>query len=166
VQTFLPYSDYDQVAQVLDNKRLNKQILESYQILKVLSGQSPTGGWRNHPAVLMWKGHESELYKYAHRMMNEASLRGITITKNYSNLKELEKKCKGMWGKGLPAWFMDNDKLMRVLTTHKVNLFHKDPLYYSSFQPAIFSAYNTPCCEGCKYFWVTHQERNARNKDN
>ena len=100
MQTFLPYSDYDQVAQVLDNKRLNKQILESYQILKVLSGQSPTGGWRNHPAVLMWKGHESELYKYAHRMMNEASLRGITITKNYSNLKELEKKCKGMWGKG------------------------------------------------------------------
>ena len=41
MQTFLPYKDFDQCAETLDNKRLNKQILESYQILKVLSGQSP-----------------------------------------------------------------------------------------------------------------------------
>jgi hypothetical protein len=40
MQTFLPYKDFDQCAETLDNKRLNKQILESYQILKVLSGQS------------------------------------------------------------------------------------------------------------------------------
>jgi len=55
MQTFLPYKNYSQCAEILDNKRLNKQILESYQILKVLSGQSPSGAWRNHPAVLMWK---------------------------------------------------------------------------------------------------------------
>jgi hypothetical protein len=53
MQTFLPYSDYEASAQTLDNKRLNKQILEGYQILKVLSGASPSGAWRNHPAVLM-----------------------------------------------------------------------------------------------------------------
>jgi len=34
MQTFLPYKDYVQCAEILDNKRLNKQILESYQILK------------------------------------------------------------------------------------------------------------------------------------
>jgi len=43
MQTFLPYKDYNQCAEILDNKRLNKQILESYQILKVLSGQSFSG---------------------------------------------------------------------------------------------------------------------------
>jgi hypothetical protein len=32
MQTFLPYKDFDQCAETLDNKRLNKQILESYQI--------------------------------------------------------------------------------------------------------------------------------------
>ena len=42
MQTFLPYSDYEASAQTLDNKRLNKQILEGYQILKVLSGASPS----------------------------------------------------------------------------------------------------------------------------
>ena len=42
MQTFLPYKDFDQCAETLDNKRLNKQILESYQILKVLSNQSPS----------------------------------------------------------------------------------------------------------------------------
>jgi hypothetical protein len=52
MQTFLPYKDFDQCAKTLDNKRLNKQILESYQILKVLSNQSSSGAWRNHPAVL------------------------------------------------------------------------------------------------------------------
>ena len=43
MQTFLPDADYELTAQALDNRRLNKQILEGYQILKVLSGASPSG---------------------------------------------------------------------------------------------------------------------------
>jgi hypothetical protein len=69
MQTFLPYSDYEASAQTLDNKRLNKQILEGYQILKVLSGASPSGAWRNHPAVLMWERSEVELHRYIQHMM-------------------------------------------------------------------------------------------------
>jgi len=53
MQTFLPYPSKRESLDALDNKRLNKQILEGYQILKVLSGASPSGAWRNHPAVLM-----------------------------------------------------------------------------------------------------------------
>lgn len=56
MQTFLPYTNTLDAARALDNKRLNKQILECYQILNVLSGRSKGNGWKNHPAVLMWKG--------------------------------------------------------------------------------------------------------------
>lgn len=164
MQTFLPYSDYEHTAQVLDNKRLNKQILEGYQILNVLSGQSKSGAWRNHPAVLMWKGHEHELNTYLHRMMYEADWRGIKISKNYANIKNLERKFGADWGKGVPKWMLDETKLMRVLTTHKANLFRKDPIAYVRFQNAVSSPYNSPCCDKCQYFWVTHWERdNERN---
>ncbi len=77
MQTFLPHSDYEASAQTLDNKRLNKQILEGYQILKVLSGASESGAWRNHPAVLMWRGFERGLWAYIQAMIAEAKSRGI-----------------------------------------------------------------------------------------
>jgi len=64
MQTFLPYKNYTKSAKALDNKRLNKQILEGYQILKVLSNNDPKAAWRNHPAVKMWRGHENSLWDY------------------------------------------------------------------------------------------------------
>lgn len=159
MQTFLPSSNIVESAKVLDNKRLNKQILEGYQILKVLSGASPSGAWRNHPAVLMWKGHEHALKLYIMAMVHEANFRGIKTENNVANLRELEAQYGHLWGNNMPAWFRDTDKLMRVVTTHKANLFKKDPLFYARFQAALSSPYNTPCCEGCKYYWVTHIER-------
>lgn len=89
MQTFLPSEDYELTAQALDNKRLNKQILEAYQILKVLSGASPSGAWRNHPAVLMWKGSETHLMEYANHMIAEANIRGIKTDKTYQTLTAL-----------------------------------------------------------------------------
>ena len=82
MQTFLPSSNFATAAHMLDSKRLNKQILEGYQILNVLSGQSPTGAWRNHPAVKMWRGHEMTLLKYVSAMIKEAKWRGIKTDKN------------------------------------------------------------------------------------
>ena len=71
MQTFLPYPDKRTSLDVLDNKRLNKQILECYQILNVLSGNSVA--WRNHPAVLMWAGSEQNLWVYTMSMVDEAN---------------------------------------------------------------------------------------------
>ena len=56
MQTFLPYPDFQKTAQCLDNKRLGKQRVEARQIISTLEGKS--NGWRNHPAVKMWKGYE------------------------------------------------------------------------------------------------------------
>jgi hypothetical protein len=161
MQTFLPSSNFLTSAQMLDSKRLNKQILEGYQILNVLSGQSPSGAWRNHPAVKMWKGHELSLHLYVKAMIHEAKLRGIKTDKNEENIRSLFTKIGDSWGAGLPNWFFDEHKLMRVTTTHKVNLFRKDPMYYAHFQTAESSPYNAPCCDRCKYYWVTHVEENV-----
>ena len=63
MQTFLPSESFWLSASVLDPKRLGKQRVEAYQILKVLTGESK--GWQNHPAVKMWRGYESALARYA-----------------------------------------------------------------------------------------------------
>ena len=155
MQTFLPYSQYKLAAQALDNKRLNKQILECYQILNVLSGKSI--GWRNHPAVLMWKESEYHLYTYVQVMIKEARLRGIKTANNEANISALFQEMQNDWGNKIPVWYIDEDKKMRVVTTHKANLFKKDPIHYAEFESAVSSPYNVPCCEGCKYYWVTHK---------
>jgi hypothetical protein len=159
MQTFLPSADIANSAMLLDNKRLNKQILEGYQILNVLSGQSPTGGWRNHPAVLMWKGFERGLWDYVQIMIREARQRGIRTENNEANLNRLKDKCWDIWGNDRPSFWYDNSRLMRVTTTHKANLFDKDPIYYAKFAYAKHSIYNQPCCNKCKYYWVTHEDR-------
>jgi hypothetical protein len=160
MQTFLPSTNFAWAAQMLDSKRLNKQILEGYQILNVLSGQSPTGGWRNHPAVLMWKNHEGSLLTYLTYMIKEAKNRGIKTDKNEENINNLVKRVGHTWNYKAPKWFFDDLSAMRIVTTHRANLFNKDPMYYAKFQYATISPYNTPCCSTCKYYWVTHKDKN------
>jgi hypothetical protein len=101
MQTFLPSQDFMQSAKLLDSKRLNKQILEGYQILNVLSGRSKTGGWKNHPAVLMWRGFERGLWVYIQAMVTEAKLRGIRTENNEANLNALKDNCWEDWGEDL-----------------------------------------------------------------
>jgi hypothetical protein len=161
VQTFLPSANPVTTARWLDSKRLNKQILECYQILNVLSGKSPTGGWRNHPAVLMWKGYERGLWQYVQAMIREARNRGIRTENNEANLNRLKDQCWDKWGNQKPSFWNDTNKLMRVITTHKASLFDKDPMYYLKFAHAKYSIYNQPCCSTCKYYWITHEERNV-----
>ncbi len=63
MQIFLPFKDLQKSVSVLDNKRCGKQRIESWQILKILLNLDPSKkGWRNHPAVLMWKGYEPCLF--------------------------------------------------------------------------------------------------------
>ncbi|NBX77858.1 hypothetical protein EBQ93_00690 [bacterium] len=159
MQTFLSEQTIVECAQALDSKRLNKQILESYQILNVLSDNSPTGGWKNHPAVLMWKNHEYHLYQYAKTMIAEAKSRGIKVDKNEHNIDTLKLKFETKWGKSIPYW-LSSPTFDRIVTTHRANLYRKDPIYYSHYSPFVKHKLNKPCCEKCQYFWVTHKEKN------
>jgi hypothetical protein len=161
MQTFLPYKSFAKSARALDNKRLNKQILEGYQILKVLNNPDPSAAWRNHPAVKMWRGHEMGLWNYITAMVLEANNRGIKTDKNMENLVALRNATQDNWGTKIPKWYTDAETMERLTTTHKVNLYRKDPTYYYQFGLAKLSEYNKPCCQDkkipCQYFWVTHE---------
>ena len=160
MQTFFPENNIRHSAMMLDNKRLNKQILEGYQILKVLSTDGKA--WRNHPAVLMWEGHEFSLRTYVRTMAAEAKQRGIKVDKNLANLDALEKQYGHRWGSGKPAWF-GGLALPRVLATHKARLYAKDPIFYAEYEYAVKDKNNKPCCDKCLYYWPTHALRNAKS---
>lgn len=163
MQTFLPYKSFEKTAASLDSRRLNKQILESYQILNVLSNPSPTAGWRNHPAVKMWRGHEFKLFDYAMVMAVEADMRGIRTEKNLSNLWNLRNANAISWGMQFPSWYSNKTMMKRVTTTHKANLFKKEPESYPQFYKFVDHKDNSPCCDACNYFWVSHWERDHGN---
>lgn len=153
MQTFLPFKNFSESAKVLDNKRLNKQILEGYQILKVLNNPDPKAAWRNHPAVKMWRGHEHGLFKYIMSMVDEANVRGIKTDKNVENIAVLRAHTLQFWGDDMPEWYKDKKILKRITDSHKTNLYRKDPEYYYEFVDYIAE----PCCEKCSYYWPTHE---------
>jgi hypothetical protein len=154
MQTFLPYADFKRSAEVLDNKRLNKQILEGYQILKVLHNPDPRAAWRNHPAVKMWNNHQDALYDYIANMVVEARGRGIKTDKNEANLVELHRRYAMNWKSGMPKWYEDRVILNRLTESHRANLYRKDPEFYVDFMHDNAN----PCCDKCQYYWVTHRK--------
>lgn len=78
MQTFLPYASPVRVARCLDYKRLGKQRVEVLQILRTLHGESK--GWRNHPAVRMWRDHVGFLCWYGQCMCEEWIAHGFKDT--------------------------------------------------------------------------------------
>ena len=89
MQTFLPYSDFNRTASVLDYRRLGKQRIESKQILQLCLGETDFQ-WKHHPVVKMWKGYESALAKYSEIICIEWRNRGykdvqLDIFRNYLN---------------------------------------------------------------------------------
>ena len=74
MQTFLPYPDLRVSCQVLDDRRLGKQRVETYQILRALTW--PQYAWKNHPAVRMWRGFVPALVVYGLESCREWVRRG------------------------------------------------------------------------------------------
>lgn len=122
VNTFLPWPDHDRSAQELDNKRLGKQRVEALQILRANLGL--TKGWKNHPAAVMWRGHEGYLYLYTNAMCMEWRKRGYEDNVQ-SQLQDIhaEFDLQG-WD---PPWWWGNDVIHK---SHRSNLKRKDPVHY------------------------------------
>jgi len=123
MQTFMPIDDFKEVAKILDNKRLNKQKVEAYQILNTLSGKSK--GWKNHPAVKMWRGSEGCLVEYALTIAYECINRNFKDTL-IPKFKEYEIIYPN---KTKPNWIGNKD----FHNSHKSNLIRKKPEYYQQF---------------------------------
>lgn len=126
MQTFVPFASYKKIAKCLDNKRLGKQRVEACQILSTLVGISD--GWRTHPAVKMWAGHEGALATYTLVMCEEWINRGYQDTRR----EFIHEIYASDWIKPgstvFPVWWNDE----RVHDSHKARLLSKNYSHYLS----------------------------------
>jgi hypothetical protein len=139
VQTFLPFADFEQSARALDLKRLGKQRVEGIQVLRGLT--VPGYGWRHHPAVKMWRGHEEALARYAvtccdvwselgHADTCAATIGqdvravGVTTIRTQAELAEAG---------ALPPWLGDE----AFHRSHRSALVRKDPDHYRRLFPDV-----------------------------
>jgi hypothetical protein len=121
MQTFLPYPDFAQSARCLDRQRLGKQRVEALQIVRTLRHG---GGWRNHPAVAMWRSHENWLIDYGLAICAEWTRRGYVDTCAAQLVAESSHD-----EQPLPWWF-GLDEMHR---SHRSNLLRKNPEWYAQF---------------------------------
>lgn len=132
MQTFLPYPGFEDSARALDLKRLGKQRVECIQVIRGLTW--PGYGWRHHPAVKMWRGHEEALGCYGLTCCEVWTERGFadtcaaTIASDLADAgvtairtqPELER------AGALPHWLGDED----FHRSHQSSLQRKDPQLY------------------------------------
>ena len=123
MQTFLPYRSFHKTAKCLDYRRLGKQRVEAKQILMILLGETLTKAWKNHPAVLMWRGYEEALAYYGVCICEEWIHRGY----NDSLLQYFLNRSKANFL--YPKWIGRR----AFHYAHKSNLLRKDAQYYSKY---------------------------------
>ena len=139
MQTFLPYADFEASARVLDPRRLGKQRVECIQVVRGLTRSGY--GWRHHPAVLMWKGFEEALGRYAFTCCEVWTERGfadtcaatigadlqdagVTAVRSQPELAEAD---------ALPPWLGDE----AFHRSHQSSLLRKDPAFYAPLFPGV-----------------------------
>jgi Pyrimidine dimer DNA glycosylase len=132
MQTFLPYPDFTASARVLDTRRLGKQRVEALQVVRALL--RPDYGWRNHPAVLMWRGYEEALGRYGIEICRAWRARGFADTCEQKIRADLDRFGIGLVrgqdelaaAGALPPWLGDG----ALHRSHRSALLRKDPEQY------------------------------------
>jgi len=140
MQTFIPIAttNFSDIAKTLDNKRLNKQALEGWQILMTLVELDPNGdhrtpkGWVNHPAVKMWRGYETALLHYIIAMCDEWRARGYNTT--IDDKARTTFTTAVMVGKISTTLIYPPCIVEEVATTHRTALLAKEYEWYSQFE--------------------------------
>ena len=132
MQTFVPFPDLRRTAEVLDDKRLGKQRVETLQIIRALTWE--TYGWKRHPAVRMWDGHVPALGHYAAVICDEWTRRGHADTSDATIHRDLADAGFADAEVTMPAWWGDD----AVHRSHRSSLLRKDPDHYRSrFEPGL-----------------------------
>ena len=120
MQTFLPYKNFRRTARVLDFRRLGKQRVEAFQILKAIR---EGGGWQNHPAVNMWRGFERALEYYFNIISSEWVSRGYKHNMGFYEV--------GLDDIDFPLWLGDEN----FHEAHRSRLIQKFPEHYEPLFP-------------------------------
>jgi hypothetical protein len=118
MQTFLPYPNFAASAMVLDRQRLNQQCNDARQILSAIQNG---GGWRNHPAVRMWRGHEPALQFYHDVMVRDWERRGYASSRRQF--------LPPLTAVTMPTWLGRRD----IHASHRSQLLAKMPQHYGRF---------------------------------
>jgi hypothetical protein len=156
VNTFLPWPDEAKTAKSLDNKRLGKQRVEALQILRANLGL--TKGWRNHPAAVMWRGHEGALIEYTCAMCDEWTARGYEDNVK-AQVFEIYKQHNITPQSYEKPWWWGKRKFHR---SHKSNLKRKDPIHYGFNVPDDLP-YSWPTPERTFRITIKKEKRNDSN---
>jgi|TARA_R110000824_G_scaffold278459_2_gene466649 hypothetical protein len=124
MQTFLPYSDFEKSAKVLDWRRLGKQRVEGMQILNAIEQKprkdgKPYKGWVNHPCSVMWKAYVPALKHYTNIIITEWINRGYNNNMKFYAVDDLV----------IPHWIGDE----RIHSSHRANLLRKDFEWYGQY---------------------------------
>jgi len=119
MQTFVPLPSYIESMRCLDKSRLGNQVwLEGMILLK--------GGWPNHPASKMWRGHEYHLGLYLLEGCKVLEERG----KSYpAVIERIKNEIVRFEDTGAPKWLGDE----KFHASHRSNLLRKLPEWYSKF---------------------------------
>ncbi len=145
MQTFLPFASFEESARVLDPKRLGKQRVETLQILNALTGRSR--GWRSHPAVLMWRGHEPALVHYGLVVCVTWRALGYADT-CYEKIRAFAPDVHTR-PPVLPPWL----GLRELHRSHQSALVRKDPAIYRRWFPDV--------PDDLPYYWPTANDAEA-----
>ena len=114
MQTFLPYADFAKSLAVLDSRRLGKQRVEAYQLIRAVTVGT---GWSRHPAARMWKGYVNALKRYYNLAVEEWVRRGYR-----NSMKKMPVRGHVV----MPPFVGDE----RFHAAHRSNLLRKDPVFY------------------------------------
>ena len=143
MQTFLPFSNFNESARSLDRQRLGKQRVEAWQIYQSLT--DPEYGWKSHPAVLMWGGCEQALLRYGIAICDEWVARGYED----NMLERFAAECIPDLYE-MPSWF----GAYEFHEAHRAMLWRKDPEYYASFRGTFDE-------EVFDYWWPIREAKSA-----
>jgi Pyrimidine dimer DNA glycosylase len=139
VQTFLPYPEFERTARVLDLRRLGKQRVECIQVLRGLT--RPDYGWRHHPAVKMWRGHEEALARYAYTCCavwiehgyGDTCAATIAQDVGEAGVRHVRTEPELRRAGAMPPWLGD----AAFHRSHQSALLRKDPDHYGKLFPGV-----------------------------
>ena len=137
MQTFLPVADLRTSADLLDDKRLGKQRVETLQVIRGLT--VPGYGWRHHPAVRMWRGHLEALGRYGLTVCEVWTERGyadtcaatITTELQRAGIEQIREQEELGEAGALPHWLGD----AAFHRSHRSALVRKHPDFYGPLFP-------------------------------
>lgn len=165
MQTFIPYSNFEESLRVLDLKRLGKQRVEVIQIVRALT--VPGYAWSSHPAVLMWKGYEEALGRYGltacevwtERGFSDSCAATIAADLRAAGIAQIRSYEELAANDALPPWLFDE----AVQQSHRSSLLRKDLEHYGPLLPP-----DTP--RDLDYLWPVRSpaviERELRKEEN